>query len=245
MYDLSSFLFAQTRVAEEEAARVYEAVIGVVTDIKDDEKLCRIKVKLPVLPPGSEKTWWCHWVSLGGGKDRGWFTLPEVDDEVLVMFEHGDIARPIIVGALWNGKDKSHDKNDDGKDARRVLKSKKGHKVTFDDDKGTMQLEDGGGIGVFTIDAKNQKIAIEAKQGDVTFQCKDDMQILAKEIKINAQTNVDLVGKSTGVDASASDIDILGDGVVKINGSRVDINPGGVPQATAATGTVVDVADPI
>ncbi len=245
MHDLATFLFAQTRVAEEEANRVYEAVVGIVTDIKDEAKLCRIKVKFPTLPDGSEKSWWCTWVSLGGGKDRGWFSLPEVDDEVVVMFEHGDIGRPVIIGSLWNGKDKAVDNNSDGKDARRMIKSKKGHKIVFDDDKGSICFEDGGGVGVFSVDSKKNMVSFESKKGDVTIQCKDDMQILAKEIKIKAKTNVDLVGKSTGVDASAKDIKIKADGIVKIAGSKVDFNPGGVPEAPTASGTVADVADPI
>jgi hypothetical protein len=43
----------------------------------------------------------------------GAFSLPEVDDEVLVVFEHGDPRQPIIIGAFWN----SHDSTppDDGK----------------------------------------------------------------------------------------------------------------------------------
>ena len=37
------------------------------------------------------------------GSGRGFYYLPEVDDEVLVVFEHGDIRTPIIIGVLWNG----------------------------------------------------------------------------------------------------------------------------------------------
>src|SRR5512138_3879025 len=109
---LASFFLQEARVREEEAGRVYEAVIGIVTDIKDDQKLCRIKVKIPSLPI-TDNTWWCNWISLGGSKDRGWFTIPEVDDEVLIMFEHGDLGRPLVLGALWNGKDKAIDNNSD------------------------------------------------------------------------------------------------------------------------------------
>lgn len=245
MHDLSTFLFAQTRIAEEEANRVYEPVIGIVTDIKDEGKLCRVQVKFPFLPDGSEKAAWATVVMMGAGKDRGWFTLPEKDDEVLVMFEHGDIDRPIVIGALWNGKDKAIDNNKDGKDGRRVIKSKKGHTITMDDDKGSMTFADGGGVGVFSIDSKKNMVSFEAKKGDVTLQCKDDLQILAKDIKITAKGTCDLVGKATGANASAQTIKIKADGVMKIQGSKVDLNPGGVPEAAAATGSVADCPDPI
>lgn len=242
--DFKSYLFQQTRAAEEEVNRLEEVVVGVVTDIKDEGKLCRIKVKIPSLPI-TDNTHQCNWISLGGSKDRGWFSLPEVDDEVLVAFEHGDISRPLILGAMWNGKDKAPDNNADGKNARRSWKSKSGHKVILEDVEGFISIEDGGGIGTVKIDAKNNKIEITAKQGDVGVQCKTDMTILAGEIEITGKGNVDLMGKSTGVDASATATVKIDGNMVALKGSATDINPGGVPKAAKASGDVKDVADPI
>ena len=85
---LASLLFAQTRVAEEEAGRVYDAVVGIVTDIADPQQLCRVKVRFPSLGP--DTTWGCPLVVPGAGKGRGWFTVPEVGDEVVETIRGGD-----------------------------------------------------------------------------------------------------------------------------------------------------------
>ncbi|MBK9033312.1 MAG: hypothetical protein IPL61_18905 [Myxococcales bacterium] len=242
--DFPSLLFSDTRTAEEESNRVYEPVIGLVTEIKDDGKLCRIKVKLPSLPI-TDNTHLCNWISIGGGKDRGWFSIPEIDDEVLVAFEHGDIGRPIILGALWNGKDKAIDANADGKDARRMFKSKTGHTITLDDDAGSILIEDGGGIGSIKMDAKANMIEFTAKQGDVAMQCKDDLTILAGEIAITAKGTCDLMGKSSGVDASCTASLKIDGNMVALKGSAIDVNPGGVAKAAKASGDVADSPDPV
>ena len=36
---------------------------------------------------------------------EGYFFSPEVDDEVIVAFDQGDIRYPYVIGGLWNGKD--------------------------------------------------------------------------------------------------------------------------------------------
>jgi phage baseplate assembly protein V len=240
--DLASFFLQQGRIHQEEANRVYDAVIGIVTDIKDDQKLCRVKVTIPNMPI-TDNTWWCNWISIGAGKDRGWFSLPELEDEVLIMFEHGDIARPIIVGALWNGKDKAPDANADGANKKRLIKSKSGHLVTLDDDKGTIELKDGGDVGVVTIDKAN-KVNFEAKTGDVTYQAKEEFLILANKIEIKAGSEMQFVAASGGIKASGENITINGS-TTNIKGSQVDFHPGGVPKADKADGEVAEVPDPI
>ena len=63
------------------------------------------------------------------GNLRGFYFLPEVDDEVLVAFEQGDARFPYVVGALWNGKDAPPEKNDDGQNNVRAIKSRSGHVI--------------------------------------------------------------------------------------------------------------------
>ena len=48
---------------------------------------------------------WARTVQAGAGKDRGALVLPEVGDEVLVVFEQGDFRRPYVLGGLYNGMD--------------------------------------------------------------------------------------------------------------------------------------------
>ena len=64
---------------------------------------------------------WARIATLMAGKERGTYFIPEVGDEVLVAFEHGDIHYPYIIGSLWNGKEKPFETNSDGKNNLRVI----------------------------------------------------------------------------------------------------------------------------
>jgi phage protein D/FlaG/FlaF family flagellin (archaellin) len=60
------------------------------------------------------ESYWARVVAIGAGQyQKGFDCLPEIDDEVLVGFEHGDIHRPYIIGGVWNGKDKMPTKVED------------------------------------------------------------------------------------------------------------------------------------
>ena len=64
-----------------------------------------MKVTLPWSPDtGSERyEAWARLATLMGGNNRGSWFIPDVDDEVLVVFEGGDPRRPYVIGGLWNG----------------------------------------------------------------------------------------------------------------------------------------------
>jgi hypothetical protein len=74
-------------------------------DNETNEESYKVKVKFPWLHDSDDETSWSRiGVLIGGGDFGSWF-LPEVDDEVLVLFEQGDPRVPIVIGAIWNGKD--------------------------------------------------------------------------------------------------------------------------------------------
>src|SRR5262245_14245690 len=105
---------------------------ALVTQNRDDDGLCRVKVRYPWHDTPRE-TYWARLAVPMAGADRGTVMIPEVGDEVLVAFERGDIRFPYVIGSLWNGKDKPPLANTDRKNDKRIVRSRKKHYLLFDD----------------------------------------------------------------------------------------------------------------
>jgi uncharacterized protein involved in type VI secretion and phage assembly len=148
-----------------------------------------------------------------------------------------------VVGALWNGKDKPPDKNPGG-NPRRVLKSRLGSKITFDDDKEQLIIEDGAQKGRITFDAKGNKITIESLDGDVCFQSPaDDMTIVAASIEMTASANLEIHAGGAmawGAGGSAT----IKSSSTTLSGAKVNTNCGSSSMPSAPTTSPQDVADP-
>jgi uncharacterized protein involved in type VI secretion and phage assembly len=184
-----------------EAERFYGIVTGIVTNNQDPDKLGRVKVRFPSLSDKDE-SYWALVVTPMAGAERGLYVLPEVDDEVLVAFEHGKVEFPYVLGALWNGKDKPPESNSDGKNNRRTLKSRSGHIISLDDDENDAKIEikDGSGKNRIVVSTADNAIYIQA-DGDLTIKSQNGKLILGgqgieiksqAEVKIEATKNMDL-----------------------------------------------------
>ncbi len=93
-------LLGLTRAPERPGWRRRIAV-GVVESNKDPDKLGRVRVKYPALG-GQDAGWWARVVAPGSGAGRGFFSLPQVGDEVLLAFEHESEQHPYVLGSLFN-----------------------------------------------------------------------------------------------------------------------------------------------
>jgi phage protein D/phage baseplate assembly protein gpV len=158
--------------------RFYGVVVGKVTQNADTSGsgLARVKVSYPWLSDTVESGW-VRCATPMAGDQVGMYFLPEVGDEVLIAFDHGDLSHPIILGGLWNEKRKPPATNSDGQNNIRLIKTRSGHTITLDDTKGKEQIviQDKGGSkitmsqdGNITIEAAN-KLTLKAKNVDVTL----------------------------------------------------------------------------
>jgi len=197
--------------------RFYGVTIGVVTNNKDPDGLGRVKTSLPWMADQVE-TDWARVVTPMAGSGRGLYCLPEVNDEVLVAFEHGNPDTPYVLGGLWNGKDKPPESNSDGKNDRRAIRSRSGNVIRLSDTDGDAKIEiiDSSGKNTIVISAKDNSITITA-DGDVTVQSNNG------KLKLSGR-GVEITSTSTVKIEASQSADLKASGQLNIKGSVVNIN---------------------
>ncbi len=188
-------LFDQLTGSAPSDGRFSGVAIAIVTNNKDPDGLGRVKVTLPWMGENVESDW-SRVVTLMAGPQRGFYCLPEVDDEVLVAFEHGHPDSLYVLGGLWNGKDKPPADNKDGKNHVRMFKSRSGHQIVLNDsdDKPSILIADKSGENQILIDASKNQLTIKCK-GDLTLEAGGNVRIAAKG-KLDLEANQDIAIKT-------------------------------------------------
>ncbi len=210
----------------ETRGQLYGVVVGVVTNNQDPEKQGRVKVKFPWLSDENESQW-ARVLTPMAGNGYGLYTLPQTGDAVLVAFEHGMVEFPYVLGALWNGQDKPPEGNDDGKNNRRLIKSRSGHIIRLDDTDGSEKIEivDKKGKNSIVIDTAKDTITIGAGQ-QITIVAEQDLAITSNggKLMLKGKTGIELASEA-GVKVTAkANMDLEASGPMKIKGATVDIN---------------------
>lgn len=195
--------------------RIFGVARGLVTDNHDPDGLGRVRVQLAWQAQGS--SYWARTAAPMSGSGFGAWFLPEVGDEVLVGAEHGDPALLYVLGMLWNGKAKPPATNDDGKNNLRLIKSRSGHQLLFDDTEGThileLKLADGKRV---TLDKDG--VAIDDSKGNTIL-----VKSSASEIAITSKAKLTLKSAQVAIEADGT-LEIKSGGTLTLKGALVQIN---------------------
>ena len=206
---------------------VYLAIVTANLDEGSDSKY-KLKLKFPWLP-GEEDSAWARIAIPMAGKERGTYYLPEVDDQVLVVFEHGDISKPIVIGAIFNDKQQPPENNADGKNDLRVIKSKTGHRVCLDDKDGSERITiyDGSGKNIFLFDSKEDSVTIQASEGDIEITASSGaVRMHGKAIKLTTKDKYTAKGSQLIEVKANATLDVNASSDLKAEASVVQINMG-------------------
>jgi phage baseplate assembly protein V len=189
------------------SGRLVGVVPALVTNNDDPDKQGRVKVKFPWLTDKEESDW-ARVAAPYAGKERGLFVLPEVGDEVLVAFEHGEMTRAFVLGTLWNGVDTPPSADGDGRD-RKVLRTRSGHLIRLDDSDGAEKIEilDKTGKNTLTLDsaantvtiAADKDIVLKAPQGTVKIDAQKVEIVASGEAKLEASGTMTVKGATVNL----------------------------------------------
>jgi uncharacterized protein involved in type VI secretion and phage assembly len=179
-------------------------VVGTVTQNNDPDGLGRIRVKHPDLGDDIEG-WWARMATLNAGANRGVLMLPQVGDEVVIGFEHGDVRHPYVLGSVWSGSDTPGDD----------LTKTDGSFGLLSDAAITAKAQ-----GTITLTTK-QDLSIET-DGKISEKASGDYQVegASVSIKSNGSVTVEATGDLTLKGATVS---LQAQGTVTVSGAQISL----------------------
>ena len=192
-----------------------ETQMATVLSNADPQGKGRVRVRMNWQTDGMQ-TGWVRVMTPDDGSssdvksNRGFVFIPEVGDQVLLGFRHGDPARPYILGSLFNGVTGS---GGFAANHKKSLTTRSGSTVTFDDTAHTILLQT----------TRANKIFIDELNGIITISSAEEVNVNTKNVNINASENMNVnVGKNFTMQVGEqSSVNIGKDSSLSINGSSL------------------------
>lgn len=216
--------------------RYFGVVEALVAENVDPEKEGRVRVRFPWFD-GSMTTEWCRVAQPYAGAGYGALFVPEVGDEVLVGFVHGDMRYPIVLGGLYNGEDKPSSHRAQDKD-QKLIRTKGGHQLLLDDSKDALGVEVETSSGhLLSMSDADKKVSLATSGGHSVELTDQAQKVTVKSTSGHSVTLDDAASSVTVTTAAGASIAMDASGIkvtgttVTIEGTAVKLGGAGAHQA--------------
>lgn len=197
------------------------AVAEVLSNI-DPTNQGRVQLRLPWLPwmPGVER--WGRVASGSGGPGYGIYFIPQVGDEVLVAFHHGDVREVYVIGSLWSTRHAPPANSPLDPVNKRVIRTPAGHEIVLDDLDESVAVTSATG---HTVRLEPSKVAVATRGGSATVVLE-----ASGAVSVTAAVSIELNAPTVTLDAATLELKgsgmakLTAGGVCQIQGGMVTIN---------------------
>jgi len=201
---------------------------GIVTNNADPDGLGRVKVKLYSLGPDIETGWIPVITSF-----LGMFFLPEVEDQVVVVFMDDNPDLPVVMGSVWSlkqrppetGENAESELNRNGKNNLRYICSRSRSRMVFDDTKGNekIQLISSDSASRIEIRASDTGVLLDTSKS-VNIKAKGTVNIEGERCNIKMKKGLQIQSENIKVESKGKDVNIKAGNAIGIKGNGINLN---------------------
>lgn len=239
--------------------RIFGVMVGTVAKNYDKDMPGRVCVSIPVRDTDANELQWARVAMPSHGKNWGHYFLPEVGDQVLLVFEQGNIEKPYVIGCVAKDSNKFlKDAADQNNQYKKII-TKNGNGIIFEDnaqgegakDKITIQTADEGHSVL--LDNEKKQIVIKDKENKNRIEMKTEsghMKIQAETklvIEVGENIKLTMNGNNGGVTLecskltvkSAGNTNVEATGTLKASGANVTIEASSLLKASSSGASVI------
>jgi type VI secretion system secreted protein VgrG len=207
-----------------------DAQMGVVTENNDPESQGRVRVQLKWQKEGT--TPWMHYATNHAFSDRGVYFVPEIGDEVIVGFVHGNPDNPYMIGGNYHGGAKPEHFDPDNN--FKSIKTRTGHMILFDDTDGAESIT--------IVDKSGNKIYLDTKASSITITAPETMTLNCKNMKINVDEDMEVkVGRHKKLEIGENLSESVGNNIDTTIGNNMSLSVGTNLSASVGDNTGFDI----
>lgn len=239
--------------------RIFGVVVGVVAKNYDKDMPGRVCVTIPVRDKDANELQWARVAMPSSGKGWGHYFLPEVGDQVLLVFEQGNIEKPYVIGCVPKDANSFLRNAVDKDNQYKKIVTKYGNSIIFEDnaqgegEKDKITIHTAKEAHTICMDNEKKVITITDKEKQNYIQMKTEaghMEIRAEKkltIKVGENITMTMNGNNGSVTLECSKLTMKttgnttleASGSLKASGANVTLDASSMLKAGSSGATTI------